>query len=268
MTVMVGTAGWVYPPWRGTFYPKGLAHRKELEYLSGSLSSVELNGTFYALQRPESFQRWATETPDGFVFSVKGARFITHMKRLLDPDQTLPNFFASGVLALGAKLGPFLWQLPPNMTFDAGRVDDFCAALPRTTGEAAAMAVRHDERLDGRAFTGPVEERPLRHAVEVRHASFVTPEFLSLLRKHNVAVVVADTAGKWPLFDELTANFGYLRLHGDVELYTSGYTESALRKWAAKIGEWARTGDVYVYFDNDVKARAPFDAMALSRHFR
>jgi uncharacterized protein YecE (DUF72 family) len=262
--VRIGTSGWVYPPWRGIFYPPGLPQKRELEFLSRSLRSVELNGSFYSLQRPTSYQTWAAQTPDDFVFSVKGPRFVTHLKKLRDPDTLLANFFASGILALGPKLGPVLWQLPPTLGWDAERLDTFLAALPRDTEAAAALAGRHDERLDGRAWTTTDARRPVRYALEVRHGSFRTPEFPALLRAHDVALVVADSAGTWPYFEEITAGLVYVRLHGDAELYTSGYTDEALDAWAAKVRGWSAERDVFVYFDNDVKVRAPADAMALT----
>jgi uncharacterized protein YecE (DUF72 family) len=268
----VGISGWRYPPWRGDFYPKDLAQRRELEYASRQLATIEINGTFYALQRPESFRQWYAETPDDFMFAVKGGRFITHMKQLRDPDVSLANFFASGVLALGDKLGPFLWQLPPTLRFDPARLIDFFAVLPRSTTEAAALAARHDHRLEGRSLTATEVDLPLRHALEVRHDSYLDPSFTALLQDHDVAVVVADTAGKWPLIHTVTADFVYVRLHGDQELYVSGYSEDALDEWAAKVRGWltgaitpdGRGRDVYVYFDNDVKVRAPYDAKSLA----
>ncbi|MDT4907671.1 MAG: hypothetical protein QOG22_2984 [Pseudonocardiales bacterium] len=264
--VRVGISGWRYPPWRGVFYPKGLPQHAELSYAATKLSTIEINGSFYSLQLPSSYQTWHDQTPDDFVFSVKGARFITHMKKLRDPEVTLANFFASGVLALREKLGPILWQLPPNLGFDPDRLAAFFANLPRSTGEAAWLARHHDERLKDRALTETDADRPMRHALEVRHNSFKTPAFTDLLREHHIAVVVADTAGKWPLIREVTADFGYVRLHGDKELYTSGYSDEALDSWAKQIRAWAADDrDVYVYFDNDVKVHAPFDAQALAR---
>lgn len=265
-TARVGISGWTYAPWRGVFYPKGLPHRRELAYVAERMSTVEINGSFYALQRPESYRSWYDQTPPDFVFAVKAPRFITHMKKLADVDTPLANFFASGVLALADKLGPLLWQLPPNLGFLPDRLAGFFARLPRSTGEAAWQARHHDERLTGRAYTDTVADRPLRHALEVRHHSFVTPAFTDLLREHHVAVVVADTAGRWPLIQQVTAPHVYVRLHGDVELYTSGYTDVALDAWAATIRGWTAAGhDVYAYFDNDVKVRSPVDAMSLAR---
>jgi uncharacterized protein YecE (DUF72 family) len=261
----IGISGWTYAPWRRVFYPKGLVQRRELEYASRKLSSIEINGSFYSLQRPESYVSWRAQTPPEFVFSVKAPRFITHMKKLRDVGTPVANFFASGVLALGDKLGPILWQLPPNLGFDAGRLADFFALLPRTTAEAAALAQLHDARLDDRAWTSTDEDRPVRHALEVRHNTFLDAAFPALLREHDVALVVADSAGKWPMIEEPTADFVYVRLHGAEELYVSGYGAEALDAWAGKVRGWLGSGrDVYVYFDNDVKVRAPFDALALA----
>jgi uncharacterized protein YecE (DUF72 family) len=278
----VGTSGWVYPPWRGTFYPSGLPHRHELQYLSQQVNSVEVNGSFYSLQRPESYRSWAAVTPDDFVFAVKGSRFITHMKKLREVQTPLANFFASGILALGPKLGPLLWQLPPNLPFDADRLSTFIAQLPGSTAEAAELARQHDERLVGRAWTGIDGDYPVRHALEVRHPSYRDPALIELLRTHGVALVVADTAGRWPYLEDLTADFVYVRLHGDAELYVSGYSGDALDTWAQRIRGWqagesprtehtiapaapVRPREVFVYFDNDAKVHAPADAISLAQ---
>ena len=281
--VRVGISGWTYPPWRGVFYPADLPHRRELEFAASRMNSVEINGSFYSLQRPSSYRGWFEQTPDDFVFSVKGGRFITHMKKLADVDTPLANFFGSGVLALEHKLGPLLWQLPPMLGFDQDRLAAFFDRLPRTAGDAARVAERHDARLRHGAVTTTLADRPLRHALEVRHRSYENPEFVQLLRRHDIALVVADTAGKWPFFEDVTSDFVYVRLHGAQELYVSGYDDDALDWWAARVRAWASGGsstdartvgppaepepagrDVYVYFDNDVKVRAPFDAMALA----
>jgi len=277
----IGISGWRYPPWRKVFYPDGLPQRAELEYASHRLNSIEINGSFYSLQRPSSYQRWHDATPPGFLFTAKGPRFVTHMKKLADVDKPLANFFASGLLALGAKLGPILWQLPPTLGYDPDRLAAFFKLLPRTTIEAAELAARHDNRMNDRALLHTPVDIPLRHAIEVRHPTYEKAEFVDLLREHDVALVCADTAGKWPMLDDVSSDFVYVRLHGAEELYVSGYTEEELDRWAAKIRAWQKGGtptdgrtvasraprkrrDVYVYFDNDVKVHAPYDAEALA----
>jgi len=284
--IRVGLSGLLYPDWRRAFYPKGLRHKDELAYASRHVDTIEINGTFYSLQRPELFAAWREATPDGFVFAVKGSRFITHMKRLRDSDAALANFFASGPLALGGKLGPFLWQLPPRMQFDEARLDAFLTALPRDSEAAAALARRHDRPVAGRAQTFAHRHQSLRHAIEIRHPSFLDPGFIRLLRRQNVALVFSDGAGV-PYAEDVTADFVYLRLHGAQELYASGYDDAALDHWAARIKIWAAGGqandarlvdrgttplaaprDVYAYFDNDAKIRAPVDAEALRRRLR
>ena len=280
--VRIGISGWRYAPWRGVFYPAGLPQRRELEHAAQQLGSIEINGSFYSLQRPDSYRAWRDATPEGFVFSVKGPRFVTHMKKLAGVETPLANFFASGVLALEDRTGPVLWQLPPNLGFDPDRLARFFDLLPRSTGAAAELAVRHDDKVpEGRALTTVEVDRPLRHVLEVRHGSFVDPAFPELLRAHDVGLVVADTAGRWPHLEDLTSDVVYVRLHGDSELYVSGYDDDALDAWAAKVHAWStgapppdgprltapaddRPRDVHVYFDNDVKVRAPFDAMALA----
>jgi uncharacterized protein YecE (DUF72 family) len=264
-TVRVGISGWRYPGWRGDFYPSGLPQRRELEYAAERLTSIEINGSFYSLQRPSSYAAWRAETPNHFVFSVKGGRYVTHLKRLVDVDTALANFFASGVLALGPKLGPILWQLPETLRFDADVIDDFLGRLPRTTSEVTSLAARHDDKLaEDRVLTTTEEDRPVRHALEFRSPTFVVPGAMAVLRKHGVACVLADTAGRWPRVEEDTGAVRYVRLHGDQELYASGYTDRALDDWAVRLRAWAAAGqDVFVYFDNDLKGYAPRDAMAL-----
>lgn len=280
--VRIGISGWRYQPWRGVFYPPDLPQRRELEYASRVLPTIEINGSFYSLQRPEFYAGWYDATPDGFVFAVKGGRYITHILRLNNVLKPMANFFASGILNLKDKLGPFLWQFPPNFQWDAGRFAAFLDMLPRDTEQALRLARRRDARMRGRCRLAIDACRPLRHAVEIRHDSFRDEAFVALLRKHGVALVVADTAGKWPLVEDLTADFVYIRLHGAEELYASGYTDEALDRWAARIRAWRsgtqpedaacisakparprRSRDVYCYFDNDIKVRAPFDAQRL-----
>jgi uncharacterized protein YecE (DUF72 family) len=281
--VGIGISGWRYAGWRGSFYPKELRQRDELSYASRHFDTIEINGTHYSLQRPEFFARWYDETPADFVFAVKGSRFITHLKQLRDIETPLANFFASGVLRLEEKLGPFLWQFAPRFRFDAERFERFLGLLPRDSVVAAALAKHHDHRLKGRAWTKTERRRPLRHAVEIRHPSFLDPAFVCLLRRHNVALVFADTVD-WPYAEDVTADFLYLRLHGSEELYASGYDEDSLDRWAARIRSWRRgvkpndaklidatarprrrARDVYVYFDNDAKVRAPVDAQSLRK---
>jgi|SRR5436189_3638056 len=280
--ILVGISGWRYAPWRGVFYPKGLPQKQELSFASRALPSIELNGSFYSLQRPSSYERWGRETPDDFVFSVKGSRYITHLLRLKEVEPALARFFGSGLLNLGAKLGPLLWQFPPNFKFDAERFDRFLRLLPKDTADAAALAERHGALQKGAGPPAGARPARLRYAVEIRHESFRDPGFIRMLREHGAALVVADTAGKWPYLEEPTTDFMYLRLHGDVELYASGYTDAALDRWASRIRAWSEGGepgdarrvtvrpaprrksrDVYCYFDNDAKVKAPFDARTL-----
>jgi uncharacterized protein YecE (DUF72 family) len=265
--VHIGISGWNYPGWRRVFYPAGLPHKQELAFASRSFDSIEINGSFYSLLRPQSVQRWCEQTPSDFVFSIKGSRFITHMKRLANVETALANFYASGVLAFGEKLGPILWQLPPSFRFDAARLSAFFDLLPKTTIEAAALAERHDHRVEGRAYTATSANRPLRYALEVRHPSFHDAAFFDLLRSYRVALCIADTAKRYPDFDEVTGDFVYVRLHGATKLYVSGYGRRTLERWAERIDGWrkgARGGrEVFVYFDNDAKVRAPFDARTL-----
>jgi uncharacterized protein YecE (DUF72 family) len=266
--VRVGISGWTYAGWRGDFYPKGLRQRDELAYAAERMTSIEINGSFYSLQRPTSYASWREQTPDDFVFAVKGGRFITHMKKLRDVGTPLANFFASGVLALGPKLGPVLWQLPESLPYDADRLETFFAGLPRTTLEAAELATGHDDKVpEDQALTRAEHDRPIRHVLEFRSDSYCTDAAFELLRRHDVGCVVAETAGKWPLAEVETSDVMYVRLHGDTELYASGYTDEALDRWAGKCRAWAERNDVYVYFDNDVKGHAPYDAERLLQRF-
>jgi len=270
--IRVGISGWTYGGWRGSFYPTELRHSDELSYASRQVDTIEINGTHYSLQRPDSFARWHEETPEGFVFAVK----------LRDIETPLANFFASGVLRLEEKLGPFLWQFSPQFGFDRERLEHFFTLLPRDTEAAAALAARHDQRLEGRAWTRTERKRELRHAIEIRRTSFLKSAFIALLRQYDIALVFADSVA-WPYAEDLTADFVYLRLHGSEELYASGYSDEALDWWAARIKLWARglqpndarlvapdmtpprrsERDVFIYFDNDAKVRAPLDARSL-----
>ena len=282
--IRIGISGWRYAPWRKVFYPGDLAQHRELHYASRQLSTIEINGTFYSLQRPESFAAWHADTPRGFCFSVKANRFITHVKKLREVDKPVANFLASGLFNLREKLGPFLWQFPPSFKFDPARLEAFLERLPRDMEAASALARKHDAKVTGRSLLKVDRNRKLRHAIEIRHDSFIDPLFIEILRRQKIALVVADTAGNRPYREDVTADFMYLRLHGEQEIYKSGYTEEALDRWAARIRAWSTGGepadarkiadlappprksrDVYCYFDNEAKVHAPFDAMKLMR---
>ncbi|KVV41127.1 hypothetical protein WT27_12430 [Burkholderia territorii] len=282
--IHIGISGWRYDGWRGTFYPEGLKQAAELRYASTRMQTIEINGTHYSLQSLASWRRWYDETPPGFTFSVKGARYLTHMLRFRDETATVAcaNFFAQGLLALRDKLGPILWQFPPSLRFDPDHISRFLGVLPHDTEAALALAKRHDARV--RTPHLQIDrKRTLRHAIEVRHASFVDPAFVQLLRRHKVALVISDSTEPWPQFEDLSADFVYMRLHGTETKYTGEYSDGALDRWAARIDSWrrgaqpadarlaapalppprARTRDVYCYFDNDAKTHAPFDAQRL-----
>lgn len=281
--IRIGISGWRYPPWRGTFYPKDLPQHAELSFAAGKLPVIEINGSFYSLQRPESFAQWYEQTPAGFLFTVKGPRYITHMTRLKNAQTPLANFFASGVFNLKEKLGPILWQLPPNFKYDADRLRAFIRQLPQDTAAALRLARKRDAWMKGRTRLSIDKSRPLRHAIEIRNESFLADSFVELLQEFNVALVVAETARRWPMAADITADFVYMRLHGDKHLYRSGYSDKALDKWAKRIRLWHKGGeprdvekistaraksrkprDIYCFFDNtDVKLRAPFDAQTL-----
>jgi len=222
------------------------------------------------------------------VFAVKAPRFITHVRRLREVEKPLANFLASGVLELRQKLGPLLWQFPPSLAWDHALFDAFLTQLPRDSASALAMARQHDAHLRHVGdLSTPGHNHRLRHAIEVRHDSFRNPDFIALLRRHRVALVVSDAPTRWPRLRDVTAGFLYLRLHGDKELYASGYSESALDDWARRIHAWMRgsqpreagfrasrrappprkSRDVYCYFDNDAKVKAPFDARKLRERF-
>ncbi|HXW24035.1 MAG TPA: DUF72 domain-containing protein [Xanthobacteraceae bacterium] len=256
--IRVGIGGWVFAPWRGTFYPKGLAQARELAFASRAITSIEINGTFYGSQKPASFRRWHAETPEDFVFAVKGPRYATHRRALGEAGPSIDRFFASGVLELGAKLGPVLWQFPATTRFDAENFAAFLALLPKT--------------LDGRA---------IRHVLEVRHASFATAPFIALLRGHGVAAAFVDSDTHVPLPD-VTADFVYARLRGAAAAESEGYPGAELDHWAKRFRAWANGGapadlapvdptaagpkrprDCFVYFINGAKERAPAAAMAL-----
>jgi uncharacterized protein YecE (DUF72 family) len=256
--IAIGVGGWTYEPWRGTFFPPDLPRAKELSYAGRHLGTIEINGTFYRTQKPESFRRWARETPDGFAFSVKAPRYATNHPHLAEAGQSIEWFFASGVAELGDKLGPVLWQLPPNKRFDADDLDAFLALLPRRVGG-----------------------RSLRHALEVRHESFASQQCVTLLRRHGVALVFTDSP-KYPSIADLTADFVYARLQRAQESEPDGYASPDLDRWAARLRCWASGGepddlrrltpdppptthprDCFVYMIDGAKVRAPSAAMAL-----
>lgn len=288
MEFRVGTSGWVYPPWRKNFYPQSLPHKKELFFASRHFSSIEINGSFYSYQKPSTYQHWYSETPSDFVFSVKGPQYITHISRLKDVQIPLANFFASGVLLLRQKLGVFLWQLPPNFVFNPEkeeRLEEFFQLLPRTFADAAKLASQSSRFPDCYDRQIQADRSPLRHAIEVRHHSFENPEFIALLRRNNIALVFSETAGKWPYMEDITSDFLYLRLHGDEEFYKHGYETKQLRWWAHRIQQWAHGEtpsdsitllphtpgahlDVFAFFDNDLKSKAPHDAEGLIRFLK
>jgi uncharacterized protein YecE (DUF72 family) len=282
--IRIGISGWRYDGWRGVFYPEGLPQRRELAFASRMLPTIEINGSFYSLQRPEYYAEWRDDTPDGFVFAVKAPEYITHQRRPKEIEVPLANFFANGLFELRDKLGPILWQFPPMLPFKPERFEAFFAQLPHDTEAAARIAQGHDRRVQGRTGLQVDRKRPLRHAVEVRHPSFIDPAFVALLRRHRITLVVAATAGKWPLLEDLMADFVYVRLHGDKELYASGYGDAALQHWADRLQAWSQgrpvddarlaspraaprraRRDIYCYFDNDVKVHAPYDAATLMR---
>lgn len=278
--IRIGVSGWTYTPWRGNFYPTGLRQKDELSYAASQFNALEINGTFYGMQVPQSFARWAAAVPDDFVFAVKGPRFLTHMLKLTRIEAPLANFFASGPLALGHKLGPILWQFPERFGFDPDRLLPFFEMLPRTHSAAARLAARHDHRLRAAAHLEIVDDLPIRHAIEIRHAGFREPRFIDLLRRHNVALVCADTVD-WPLLMDLTADFAYCRLHGSTELYKSRYSQAEIERWAGRVDAWAngrrmadgnfvtaplddgKRREVYVFFDNTDKLQAPDNAREL-----
>jgi uncharacterized protein YecE (DUF72 family) len=260
----IGISGWTYPPWRGTFYPKTLAHGRELDYASRQVNTIEINGSFYALQKPASYEKWYASVPDDFLFAVKATRFITHIRRLNEVESALANFFASGLLALKEKLGPILWQFPPSMKFDPERFEKFLRMLPHDSEQASVLAEQHDSWMGGRTYVDCDRKRKIRNAIEVRHESFRDPAFFKLLKKYRSALVISHSTDAWPYFEELTSDFVYARLHGEGELYSGGYGERALSQWARKIREWREARPVFLYFDNDTKVRAPFDAIELA----
>jgi uncharacterized protein YecE (DUF72 family) len=237
--IYVGIGGWTFEPWRGTFYPDKLPHKRELEFAGSKLTSIEINGTYYSTFRPENWVRWRDETPDGFVFAMKASRFCTNRKQLATATDAVTRFVGQGLSALGDKLGPINWQFMATKQFDPEDLQSFLALLPRQ-----AVGLR------------------LRHALEVRHPSFQDPRFYELARRHNVAVVFADS-DEFPAIDEPTADFTYARLMRTKERIATGYAAAALTRWSKRAKAWAVRGDVFVYFISGAKVRAPAAAQAL-----
>jgi uncharacterized protein YecE (DUF72 family) len=282
----IGISGWRYAPWRKQFYPVGLPQKSELYFASRAVNSIEINGSFYALQTPARYQGWYDDTPGDFIFSVKASRFITHIRRLKDVEHPIANFFASGLLNLRKKLGPILWQFPPSFKFDGALFEEFLQLLPHTTKEATESVRKYHPDFD------PPQKRAscLRHCVEIRNKSFMDSAFIDLLKKFDVALVIADSARRWPYLEEITSDFVYMRLHGDAELYRSGYSDAALQRWFERMQLWAegkqpadamrivdssssnsntsqssstkesKSRDIFCYFDNTDKLWAPYDA--------
>jgi uncharacterized protein YecE (DUF72 family) len=278
--IRIGISGWSYAEWKGEFYPDDLPNDEQLKFAAQVFDTIEINGTFYSLTDPESCRRWRDATRSGFKFAVKGSRYITHNKRLADTRSALANFFASGILELGDRLGPILWQLPGDLQFDADRLDSFLEELPRDTKSAAELARHHDGRVENISY-GPAKRHRIRHAIEPRHDSFLNPDTARIARRHGVALCSSHST-EWPYVEEVTAGFVYLRLHGPVRLYASRYSDSDLNRWAQRIEAWnqgsqpddakrisdleppSRTSrDVYVYFDNTAHGHAPDDARRL-----
>jgi len=239
-SVHVGTGGWVYKPWRGAFYPPDLPQKRELEYASSRLTSIEINSTFHGTQKPASFEKWYAGTPAGFIFSVKGPMFATNRRVLAEAGESIDRFFDSGVLLLRDKLGPINWQLGPAKRFDAVDVEAFMAMLPRT-----------------------LEGRNLSHAIEVRHAGFDVPAFRALAARYGIAIVHAADS-KFPTISDSAAPFVYARLMGTSARWKAGYSPAQLKAWAARAQTWARSGrEVFIYFISGCKERNPAAAMAL-----
>lgn len=284
--IRVGISGWTYAPWRGSFYPEGLVQKRELEYASRKVSSIEINGTFYGMQKPKSYQTWHDQTPEDFCFSLKGPKYMTHVQRLKEVATPLANFLASGLFLLGPKMGPILWQFPPSLPFLPERFEEFMKMLPHDSEHAAALSKNHSEWMADRCVTDCKQNFRIRHAIEVRHSSFKDEDFIQMLRTYNIALVIGDTAGRWPYMEDLTADFVYVRLHGDETVYPEGYTDEALDHWAARLHTWSlgeqpkdaqcvageqpksMTRDVFAYLDNDTKDHAPFDALALQERIK
>ncbi len=237
--IHIGIGGWTFEPWRGVFYPDGLVHRRELEFASRKLTSIEINGTYYSTFKPASWAKWRAETPDGFVFAVKASRFCTNRKELSGAGESITRFIGQGMSELGDRLGPINWQFMATKKFDPADFEGFLKLLPR--------------EIDG---------VPLRHALEVRSPTFKTAQFYDLARRYNAAIVFVDDDG-FPVIDEATADFTYARLMRTEEKVATGYPAADLDGWAKRAKAWAKRGETYVYFISGAKVRAPAAAQAL-----
>lgn len=237
--IAIGIGGWTYEPWRGTFYPVGLPRKRELEFASHALSSIEINGSYYSSFKPETWQSWHDQTPEHFVFAVKGSRYVTNRRRLADAGPSITRFVEQGLSRLGAKLGPINWQLMPTKQFNADDIAAFFALLPKH-----------------------VDEVPLRHAIEVRHPSFMTPEFYCLAKAYDVAIVVADSAD-YPRIEQPTAAFTYARIMTTQAKAIAGLHAAQIAAIAKRMRTWSRRGDTFVYVISGAKERNPAAARAL-----
>jgi uncharacterized protein YecE (DUF72 family) len=284
-SIRIGISGWRYKGWRNSFYPPNLVQARELAFASRALQAIEINGSHYALQTPKSYIAWYGATPENFMFSVKAPRYVTHILRLREAESAISNFLASGIFHLKEKLGPILWQFPPSFRYDEASFDAFLKFLPTNTDAGVDVARKHDKHIK-HPYLITDKKRPLRHAVEVRHPSFFQQSFVQLLRKYGAAMVASDSPD-WPYAEDLTADFVYMRLHGKGTLYSGEYPDNALDEWAGRIREWSagqdprdakritaatparpEGRDVFCYFDNDLKVRAPFDAARMMSRLR
>lgn len=274
----IGTSGWAYSSWRNKFFPAKLTAREYLSFTSRAFNSIEIDSTFYRMQTPERYQSWYDATPEGFLFAIKGSRYITHMLRLKDCETALGNFYASGILALQEKTGPFLWQFPAHVKLDMERFETFAKLLPRDFNEAVELARKHDSKLQ-KPYLKVEENYPLVHAFELRSDSFFNRDFLAMLRSYNIATVMVSSPKDWPLFTDVTANFLYIRMHGEKRLYSGSYGEAELKEWKRRISFWQKgrtppdmehylpadphknMRPYFMYFDNTAKSEAPFDAL-------
>ena len=278
--VRIGLSGWSYEGWKGEVYPESLRPEDRLRWVAERVDAVEVNTTFYRLTSPAVVRRWVEAVPRSFRFAVKGSRYITHQKRLRDAEQSLANFFASGVLEFGSQLGPLLWQLPAGTSVDVDRLEAFLSWLPSDTDEARRLARRHDDRVDDVAYGTDTTHR-MRHVLEVRDDALLTDAVARRCRDHGVALATSHSS-RWPWTEELTAGFAYVRLHGPGDLYASAYDDAQLGWWADRIQRWRAGGqpedarrltglepprrdqrDVWVFFDNDNGGQAPRDAARL-----